>query len=151
VRPVVRDFLSRVVVAILAERHLAELTAKKPETKKPNADNQAPTRRDFFTIQQLAERWSCSRATVYNVLRSIPVSATNQSLQRNLVVSFFSFSHACRSRPRYHKWGINRAHVNIPLRIGHLDFFLAEDAGNLHHQVALKHPGMVKRARARNA
>jgi len=27
-------------------------------------------RPDFYTIRQLADRWSCSRATVYNVLRS---------------------------------------------------------------------------------
>jgi hypothetical protein len=27
-------------------------------------------RRDFYTIRQLADRWSCSRGTVYNVLRS---------------------------------------------------------------------------------
>src|ERR1700692_1417471 len=28
------------------------------------------SRPDFYTIKQLADRWSCSRATVYNVLRS---------------------------------------------------------------------------------
>jgi len=27
-------------------------------------------RTDFYTIRQLADRWSCSRGTVYNVLRS---------------------------------------------------------------------------------
>jgi len=30
----------------------------------------SPVRPDFYTIRQLADRWSCSRATVYNVLRS---------------------------------------------------------------------------------
>jgi hypothetical protein len=40
VRPVVKDFLSRVVVPILVERYLAERTAKRPETK--NTDNDAP-------------------------------------------------------------------------------------------------------------
>jgi hypothetical protein len=71
VRPVVKDFLSRVVVPILVERYLAERTAKRPETKKPNTDSDAPVRHEFFTIQQLADRWSCSRGTVYNILRSI--------------------------------------------------------------------------------
>jgi len=70
VRPVVKDFLSRVVVPILVERYLTERATKKPETKKPITDNDAPIHRDFFTIQQLAERWSCSRGTVYNILRS---------------------------------------------------------------------------------
>jgi hypothetical protein len=70
VRPVVKDFLSRVVVPMLVERYLAERAAKKPEAKKPIIDSDAPIHRDFFTIQQLAERWSCSRGTVYNILRS---------------------------------------------------------------------------------
>lgn len=30
----------------------------------------ASVRPDFYTIRQLADRWSCSRATVYNVLRA---------------------------------------------------------------------------------
>ena len=29
----------------------------------------SPVGPDFYTIQQLAERWSCSRGTVYKVLR----------------------------------------------------------------------------------
>jgi hypothetical protein len=77
VRPVVKDFLSRVVVPILVERYLAERNAKKPEMNKPNSDNAAPIHRDFFTIQQVAERWSCSRGTVYNVLRSTGTSVVD--------------------------------------------------------------------------
>jgi hypothetical protein len=30
----------------------------------------SPVHPDFYTIPPLAERWSCSRGTVYNVLRS---------------------------------------------------------------------------------
>jgi hypothetical protein len=31
----------------------------------------APLRQDFFSIQDLAARWRCSRATVYNRLRQV--------------------------------------------------------------------------------
>lgn len=30
----------------------------------------APTGQEFFSFKELAERWRCSRATVYNRLRS---------------------------------------------------------------------------------
>ncbi len=70
VHPVVKDFLNRVIVPILVERYLAEQTAKKPESTQPKATSDKPVSREFYTVQQLAERWSCSRGTVYNVLRS---------------------------------------------------------------------------------
>lgn len=31
----------------------------------------APIRQEFFSIAELAERWRCSRATVYNRLRQV--------------------------------------------------------------------------------
>jgi hypothetical protein len=34
-------------------------------------------RRDFYSIRQLADRWSCSRGTVYNVLRSTGTSVVD--------------------------------------------------------------------------
>ena len=34
------------------------------------SDRSSSPRPDFYTISQLADRWSCSRGTVYNVLRS---------------------------------------------------------------------------------
>jgi len=69
-RPELIEFINQVVVPILVERYIAERTARKPESEKLNTNHSTPTQQDFFTIQQLADRWSCSRATVYNVLRS---------------------------------------------------------------------------------
>jgi len=70
IRPELRDFINRAIVPILVEKYLAERATKKPTTQNPNTGNDTPIRRDFFTIQQLAGRWSCSRGMVYNVLRS---------------------------------------------------------------------------------
>jgi hypothetical protein len=41
-----------------------------PKTAQPNAPS-APT--DYFSIKELAERWRCSRGTVYNRLRAFAV------------------------------------------------------------------------------
>jgi len=37
----------------------------------------SPVRPDFYTIPQLADRWSCSRGSVYNVLRSTGVKVVD--------------------------------------------------------------------------
>ena len=70
IRPEIREFINQVIVPILVDKYLAQGTARKPESEELDANNGTPVYRDFFTIQQLARRWSCSRATVYNVLRS---------------------------------------------------------------------------------
>ena len=64
--------------------------------------SEAYPRREFFSMQELAERWRCSRGTVYNRLRAeavkvldfsragkkgkklVPVSAVHELESRNL-------------------------------------------------------------------
>src|SRR5208337_1184577 len=97
-KEMLRGFVSRVFVPALVNRYLADLRKKKPETQTAVTENTkesftikeiaslfgisegalrerigkglSPVRQDFFSIKQLADRWSCSRGTVYNVLRS---------------------------------------------------------------------------------
>jgi hypothetical protein len=69
-RPELVEFIKQVVVPILVDRYLVQQKARRPESEKLNTNHGTPTQRDFFTVQQLATRWSCSRGTVYNVLRS---------------------------------------------------------------------------------
>lgn len=67
--PELREFIERVIVPILVDKYMEEVV--KPRAMGSSGKRSEPAaRRDFLTIPQLAERWSCSRGTVYNVLRS---------------------------------------------------------------------------------
>ena len=41
------------------------------------AKNRAATKRPFYNISQLADRWDCSRAQVYNILREAEFKVLN--------------------------------------------------------------------------
>jgi hypothetical protein len=49
----------------------AVLQIEKPRAKQPAADTFTPPldARPFYSIRDLADRWRCSRASVYNALR----------------------------------------------------------------------------------
>lgn len=64
----------------LSIQEFASLFGFPPETVAAAVETQRQRRSDaqaFYTIPQLAERWSCSRAQVYNLLRAAAAKVIN--------------------------------------------------------------------------
>jgi len=58
---------------------LPMLPAERRAIKRLKASQPEPAHREFFSIPELAERWRCSRGTVYNRLRKAAVKVMDWS------------------------------------------------------------------------